>query len=90
MCGLLDMLDPSVAESGRHRDGARVELGGLAHHSPRASSYHYGYAYAGYIPCLKFQPFCTDPQSVRRVSPRQCSLHSECLARFLRIKLLSA
>ena len=46
--GLLDMLDPPVAESGRHRDGARVELGCLARHSPHASSYHYGYAYDGY------------------------------------------
>ena len=90
MCGLLDMLDPSVAESGRHRDGARVELGCLAHHLPHASSYHYGYACAGYIPCLKFQPFYTDPQSVQRVSPRQYALQSEYLARFLRIRLLSA
>ena len=33
------MLDPPVAESGRHRDGSRVELGCLAHHSPHDSSY---------------------------------------------------
>ena len=48
MHGLLDMLDPPVAESGHHRGGARVALECLAHHSPHASSYHYGYAYDGY------------------------------------------
>ena len=39
MRGLLDMLDPPVNESGRHRGGARVALECLARHLRHASSY---------------------------------------------------
>ena len=95
--GLLDMLDPPVAESGRHRNGARVELGCLTRHSLHVSSYHYNTIYRS----VRRQLDMLDPPvaesgrhrdgarvelgCLARHSPHACSYHYgyACLERIL-------